>query len=294
MANLREGQWELDGFVFGDGTPIWMLADGWDMGSPDARTQDTDRPHRDGTLFGRDFLSGPEWQFTFGIQHGRDAWPAVREFQRVWRAARVRTDPGALSVLRYRERGTTYRLYGRARHGDVVPAKKRRDQFQTMTATFRLAAPEQYIEDEDGPRDLTLRLVPVPTGGGLRLPARLPWRLAPGSQATSGTVTVGGLLPAPFTATVHGPMSGFLSSPKISGDGWEIASDATLAFDDELVVDTAAMTITKNGQPAVGGLSLKTSLSARLAPGRQTIRFDGQDPTNTAYATLSFYDTIPA
>lgn len=304
--DLSEGQYELDGFVFGKDTEMPVLESGFDPGSAEVTDQDVLRPQGDGSLVGRDYLDGPEKSLTIGVLDGTDARSHAALLARAWRADHVRMTPGAHSVLRYRRAGVTYRCLGRARKFGLSVEQVTYHYFEQAVATFKLSQPEMYVEDtlEQGgglndpdqrQNRLVLKLIPVPTGGGLRLPARLPWRLAPGSGAMSGTVEVTSLSAAPFQVEVHGPISGRLSGFTLTGPDWTIQSSASVAYDQVVRIDTATHTVTRGtGQSLAGTLSWDSDLSARLEPGRQTLTFDGDDPSNTAYAVITWRDTVPA
>lgn len=300
VAELLEEQWELDGIVFGDGTPTLVLEDGLDYGTSEHRVQDAERPQGDGLLMGRDYLGPPEWSLTLGVGVAGecDVWALMSELQQAWRADSVRTTPGAMSVLRFRRRGVTYRVLGRPRKFGIQPGNHKDDEFQTVVATFQLAAPEYYIEGEDegGSSRLVLRLVDPPSTTGVRLPARLPWRLGGASGARMGEVTVGGQVPAPFRLQIHGPTAGTTTSGfKVSGDGWEIETSASLAYDRSLIVDTAANTIVRDdGVSLASTLTRKSRLTARLQPGHQFIRLETNDSTGSSYAVLTWFETVPA
>lgn len=304
---LQEEQWELlsaeaDGstssMLFGTGTNIEIVKDGLDRGSAEVRTQDADRSQDDGTQFGRDYLAGPEWSLKVCVQHGLDVWPVLHEFQQRWRADYARSQPGTLSTLRYRRGGVTYRMLGRARKCDQVAESRKNDHAQQMLATFKLADPEKYIEPVDTSRNtLRLDLVEAASDGGVVWTDDLTWPIEwrPSSQARTGEVTVGGFRPAPFRVQVFGPVDGVASKIRLAGDGWEIATTATVLHGQSFLIDTAARTIGRAGYSMAGTLSRTSRLStARLRPGHQFITFDAVDPTNTAYAVVSWLDTVPA
>lgn len=296
MSELFEEQWELDGFLFGEETRF-RLAPGLDFGSPEMAVQDATRPQGDGSLFGRDYLNGPELQFVIHARDGLDVWSRISEFQQVWRADSTRAQPGVLSVLRYRQNGRTYRYLGRGRKFDVVPLERKDDQWQQITATFKLAAPERYIEPADAStRTLRLDLIQADPDGGVVWSPDLAWPIEfrPTSQARVGEVTVGGFRPAPFKVQVFGPVEGVASKIRLSGDGWEIATTATVQHGQSFLIDTAANTFGRAGYSLAGTLSRTSRLTARLNPGHQFIQFDAVDPTNTAYAVVTWLDTVPA
>lgn len=310
---LQEEQWEVipnpdilgegEGIVFGNGTPNIVLADGLDYGASEARVQDVERPHGDGLLMGRDYYTPPEWSLTIGVgaMSHTDVWGPLYRLQQAWRADGTRSEPGALSVLRFRRRGVTYRVLGRPRKFGIQPGNRKNDEFQTVVATFQLADSEYYIEADSGSANrnrLVLRQTGPPIMTGMRFPSRFPWRFGGSATGTrSGVVTVGGFLSAPFTATIFGPPAGTTASGfRLSGDGWEIKTSATLAYDRSLIIRTAQATITDEGGNSLAGtLSRRSRLTARLRPGQQQIKFEvDHDPTGSSYAVIDFYDTVPA
>lgn len=295
VANLTEGEWELDGFVFGGWSSIRIMESGVDYGSSDVRVQDVDNSASDGSTFGRDFLTGPEWALTLGVLDGLDVWSVVAPLQVAWRADAVRSTPGALSVLRHCRNGVTYRAYGRGRKFGVIPESVADPEFQQVSATFKLAGPEQCIETPAGAASLTVRLVESANAGeGFPVPAPVSWAGSAPSLSGHGVVTVGGVLPASFRVTVKGPVTGSLTGVFLAGNGWEFATSAPVPAGQNLVLDTRTQSVTVNGRSIAGTLSRKSRLTARLAPGAQQVTFNGSDPSNTSTATFSWYPTIPA
>lgn len=289
---LDDGQWELSGHVFGAWQPVFVAGDGLDYGATDSRTQDADESQGDATDFGRDYLSGPEMSITLGLQdiQTHDVWPLLHELQSVWQDKTLRTTPGKLATLRQCRNGVTYQYLGRPRKWGISAAKHENHEFQTVETSFKLRAPEKYIEPQ---RSLRLELFQV-SDGGLTIPAKLPWRLTRSTQARVGEVTVGGFLPAPFKVVIQGPVTGTMSGISLSGDGWEIATSTTLGAGQQMVIDTRAATITRNGTAVPGGLTAASRLNARLAVGHQFVTFNAVDPSNTGVATVTWLDTVPA
>src|SRR5699024_2069484 len=66
--------------------------------------------------------------------------------------------------------------------------------------------------------------------------------------------------------------------------GWRIALNTSIAYDQTIVVDTMAQTVTResDGASFAHVLTYDSDLSARLAPGGQEVVFSGRDTTNTA------------
>lgn len=309
---LQDEQWSLDDFVFGEGCPVFIDGggSGVDLGSAELRTQDSPRPLSDGTLFGRDYINGPEVQFTlvaYNRESNRDAegpdsvWPAVRALAQVWRKSMLasQNNPGAVSVLRWRRAGETLRTTGRARRFDVVLGEQKDNHFIRITATFQRDRSDWMLEpDGDGSSNrLDLALIAPPEDGGIVWDDNLVWPLVFDSPvaARAGTVTVNSWGLCPFKLQVWGPSAGgSLKGFKVSGPGWVLDSSATLAYDQSALIDTHAMSFTRGSTSLANTLTLASSLDARLQPGTQVISFSAGDATGSARAALTWYDTVSA
>lgn len=293
MAVLANEQWELDGsLVFGEGLPVFVQQSGLDFGSANIRSQDVSRPGGDGLMVGRDYVDGPEIQFEFGVRDSADVWQYVNQLKTAWRPP-SRLTPASLSTLRYMRNGVSYRMFGRPRKCDVKGWLMANNTFQTVDATFQLADAMMYRETDQGANTVTLRLIESQNGGGLILPAKVPFIFGAGSQSRAHGVTVDAITPCPFTITVDGPITGTLSGITLGGPGWNITTTTTLTVGDQLVIDTRQQTVQKNGVNIPGALTTGSTLSARLVPGPQVLTFTGIDASNTSSATFSWYDSIP-
>lgn len=296
MTVLRDEQWEIDGYLFGEWTEAVVKAGGGlDLGSSDSRTQDVDYPQADGGLMGRDYLSGPEIQFTLAIRDPDDVWARIAAMDAVWRNPAIRQTPGAMSTLRYARNGKVYRFLGRGRKWAPVAADVANNHLQQIACSFKCAAPEMYLEgDTAANNSLTLQLVESPSDGGWVWPVVWPVELRANSQAKTGQVIVGGTRPAPFKVVIHAPITGTLSKISLSGPGWEITTSQTIIGGQTITVDTALDTITMGGMSIAGTLTYDSDTNARLQPGSQIIQFNATDPSNTAYAVVTWMDTYPA
>lgn len=297
MALLLEEQFELDGYVFGGihgyHRRVTTVGSGIDPGSVGITTQDAALPGRDGSIFGRDTLSAPEWGLTLAVRSDLDVWEELAGLVAQWRPSTNRR-PGEMSVLRYRRNGRSYRMYGRPRKIDLKPAARKNDEFQQVEATFQLAEPVQYLETpQQGANIVDLTLLPTDTSGGLVWPALVPFEFRAGSNTRVGGASVVGTAPTPFTVTITGPVTGALSRIRLAGAGWEITSSATVAPGQRLVIDTRAQTIQLDGVNVPGTLGRRSRLNARLSPGVQTLTFAGSDPSNTAKARFEWLDAVP-
>ena len=294
MAILLEEQWEIDGYVFGGNgnhrKPVFLLHSGLDYGASGIRSQDAARAGADGSLMGRDYIDPPEYQFTMGLE-GPDVWEVYERLARAWRPAN-RTQPGWTSTLRYMRNGRTYRMFGRPRKLGIKPAVNKNDQFQIVEATFQLSEPMMYRETNQGANTATLRLIAPDSGSGVTFPVAVPVEWRDPNPVQSNGITVASTVPTPFEVWIKGPVTGTLSNIKLSGSGWKLETSATVAYDQTLYINTRTQVIQRNGVNIPGTLSANSRLSARLQPGMSTVTFSGTDPSATATARFSWYDTI--
>lgn len=286
---------QLDGYEFGTREhPVVILTGGYDPGATDSRTQDVENPVGDGNLFGQDWLTAPEMAFSMAVVRdtAEQAHAALAELASAWRADKVRKSPGAVSTLRFYRGGRWWRVYGRPRKFAARPKEFSQERVQLVEATFKLALP--VVEVDAGPNNtITLQLVAGPADGGLVLPAEVPFLLQPSSQGRENYTTVKGSVPAAFALDIKGPVSGALTNARVYGPGWSFSIGQPIAWDQTVRIDTRTQTVTINGAQRPGLIGPRDRLTARLALGNQTIGFTGQDPTNTATATLSWRDHLP-
>lgn len=291
VPTLTEGQYALDGYVFGSlADEVVLLETGVEWGQVGVRAQDVDQPLGDGTLFGRDFLSPPQWTFTLGARHSTDVTPVLGRLLSAWRADATRTTPGARSVLYYRRGGVTRLVYGRPRRFAVESPKTWNPDFRVVTADFQLAEPVAYLAAESS---LTLSLVRTSGATGLVFPVVFPVVFGAPASTRAGTVTVGGSTRVPFTVRLNGPVTGSATGfrvESVSGvDPWVLDIPMTLTSGQWVQIDTGTGVTSLNGAPAQIGLGRGTNLAARLSPGPQELVFTATDPSQTSTAVISWY-----
>lgn len=290
----REGQWALDGYRFGEAKLPVRVSKGSDWGAVSVDSGDVRLPGQSGALPGRDVLGTATWTLELYTDlHGRrgpalaraalDEWRALT---RVWRESALRP-PGRTSALTLSYAGRLVTVYGRAGQistprPDVITSQGRAQG----SAQFRLTDPVVY--DAAG-RTLDLGLVSTSDGGAV-WPLTWPVTWGASSVARQGVVRVDGDAPVPFQVLVHGPAAGTASQVRLSGPGWWIDVDHPIQAGGRMVIDTRAMTVTVDGVSAAGGLSRRSRLSARLAPGDSEVMFSAVDPTGTARAVVSWQD----
>lgn len=291
MADLTDGQFELDGYVFGlPSDPVIIMSDGFDSGAPDARTNDIANPVGDGDLFGRDYLSGPTWAFSLGVLDDENVYTALGDLARVWRNEAIRKTPGALSTLRFRRNGETYRVYGRPRRFGLVPDTVHDDEFRLVEADFKVDKPIMYVDE---PESVTLALGAAVPDDGLVLPETLEWTLGESFATANAVLNLQSLDPAPFEVTVQGPSTGALSQVTLEGPGWAIDVQAVVGAHKTLHIDTRRMTADIDGVSVAGSLTRRSRLNARLMSGASSVSFTATDPSGTSTATFSWRGTTP-
>ncbi len=281
---LKDGQFELDGLVFGYGTDV--LVSTLDPGDPAERDEDAENPTGNGVFMGHDRLGSQTWTFDLATdcKDMRSAQSAARKFAGVWRRAK-RLRPGETMTLRYRAVGCeTFRVVGRPRKfaGPSGDALMRLGNGK-MAAEFVLSEPVTFDDEEDS---LHLGLVTDP-GGTLTWPITFPITFGATPGQRQGIVNVAGEAETPFRAVISGPITGKAVSPVIKGRGWRIELPGLeVHYDETVEIDTRARTVSKNGVSVVHFLSRRSDLSARLMPGSQELVFTTTDPTNTAAARM--------
>lgn len=282
---------QLDGYEFGTREhPVVILTGGYDPGATDSRTQDVENPVGDGNLFGQDWLTAPEMAFSMAVVRdtAEQAHAALAELASAWRADKVRKSPGAVSTLRFYRGGRWWRVYGRPRKFAARPKEFSKERVQLVEATFKLMHPVLEVDDGQPASTVTLQLVAGPGDGGLVLPADVPFDLEAGSQARENYTSVAGVLPPVFVVTIKGPVSGSLTDARVYGPGWSFSIGQPIAWDQTVRIDTRTQTVTLNGSQRPGLIGPRDRLTARLALGNQTIGFSGNDPTNSATATVAW------
>lgn len=281
-ALLREGDFDLNGYVIGGDKTRPVYAVGLDTGMVSHRDQDQLNPHGDDRYFGDDELEGPTW--TLELRTGRNvstqiALGSLGAVTRAWRAAP--RGAGQESTLRYMAGGRVRRVYGRPRNFTFDPTLLYSHGYVSAGAQFVTADTLQYDDVEES---LRVGLVPG-NAGGLVSPLISPLTTVAGGQR-QGIVNIEGDAPAPLLITIKGPVS----NPRVSSTGWQIGLDMVLAYDQSVTIDTRRRTVKRNdGADMSGALTRATFLpEARLRPGDREIVFAGTDATGTATCTVAW------
>lgn len=289
---LNDGEWELDGVLFGtghhDGYPYSIMSGGDITDGMAVRNQDVASPRDDLLRFGRDHLTPPERHFVIKVDN-RDG-RKLAELRTLWRADGVRLNPAAVSTLRWRLNGVTYRASGRPRDFAVVVNDPPWPERVIVHASFQYRDPHAYVDDE---RSVSMTIYAPIVGTGMTLPAVLPWTLGDAPDERVGVTEVNSTAPAPFMVRITGPVYGSASRIRVWGSGWELGfGSLALLPGQTITVDTRDGSALLNGSSIAGRLSARSTLRARLQPGTESFRFAAADPSASTRVTVSWRDPI--
>lgn len=261
-----------------------ILVEDLKRGTPSLRSNDTERPQRDGVIPGRDLFGEANWGFDMvtNKRNLTEALAVAEALEDEWFADEVRLTPGRLEALSYELDGRWRRVYGRPGPFEGPQGTVRAKQGAgDITADFRVMDPYHYDEDE---QQVTLSIVPATTGG-LVGPLKAPLTSARSGEPRAGFVTNAGNRPTPLIVEFYGPVS----NPWVrAAAGWEIGLNGTLAYDQTVTVDPMNGTVLRSDGAAVPGmLTTATLLSqSKLPRGQSELTFGGTDQTGTAKAVL--------
>lgn len=266
-----------------------LLVTGFVPGAADRRNGDTDRPNGDGVILGRDFVGSSTWAFDLvtNRKNVEDALKTAATFGAEWNKEKTRLKPGATVPLSYEMGGRWRRVFGRpGKYVGPIGTVRAKLGVGEITCDFRVTDPLFYTDAESS---AVLTIVPASTGG-LMAPLVAPLSTVRSSAPRVGLVANQGDASTPLRVEFRGP----IVDPYIrAAAGWRVSINGSLAYDDVVVVDARAGTVTKNGSPAAGMLNRVTRLSAaKLPAGASELTFGGTDLTGTATATIRWRDAF--
>lgn len=261
-----------------------VVVESVDLGTADFRTQDAPRPRRDGRFFGRDHIDPPTWTLNLAT-NGDDQAAGMRALHEVAQAWSFpgRTHPGQTTALRYEVAGEVHQVFGRPRK--FAPILGRTFQYGVIRAIaeFVLADATAYLDQAER---LSLTLLPG-SPAGLVFPATAPFVFASGSRSRQGMILNHGTAPSPLKVTFRGPVV----DPRIRSTthGWEIGLRTTIAYDQEITVDTRDMTVLRgDGASFAHTVTRASDLGVRINPGFDEITYDGHDQTGSSQAIVEW------
>ena len=281
---LGNGEFALNGFRFGCGHPnigvstLQATSIRW-------RVQDQPNPVGDNILVGRDY--GDPQPIKLGVFFSGDTAEevaqAAAEFANAWATAQARK-PGEDSVLEIGVHGRTLRAYGRPRDLDIDDTDIFAQRHAEGTAIFDRSDMLFYGDpDNGGGGQVTLSITP-PQAQGLVFPVVFPWGTFKGGER-QGVVVNAGLRP---TQDVTITINGTVTNPVVSGDGWEIQLNTSLAYDRSVTIDARNRTVTRDdGVSLAGTLTRKSRLDQIVVPpGSSEFFFRGTSVDGSATATI--------
>lgn len=281
---LGNGEFALNGFRFGCGhsnigvSTLNATSIRW-------RVQDQPNPVGDNILTGRDY--GDPQPIKLGVffsgQTAEEVAQAAAEFANAWATAQARK-PGEDSVLEIGVHGKTLRAYGRPRDLDIDDTDIFSQRHAEGTAIFDRSDMFFYGDpDNGGGGQVTLSITP-PQAQGLVFPVVFPWGTFKGGER-QGVVVNSGLRP---TRDVKITINGTVSNPVVSGDGWEIQLNTSLAYDRSVTIDARNRTVTRDdGASLAGKLTRKSRLDKIVVPpGSSEFFFRGTSVDGSATATI--------
>lgn len=277
---LRHGEFAINGFKFGCGHVIDVAT--LQATSVRWRVQDQANPVGDNLLMGRDYGDPQPIKLDLLVRGGdpEDARLGADEFASAWSAA-INRGPNQESVLEIGVNGHTLRVYGRPRDLDIDDSRLFTQSNTTGSAVFDRANMFFYGESSS----VSLTMIP-PQAGGFTFPLVFPWSTLTGSQRQGIITNTGKRVTDDVIVTINGP----ISHPIVKGSGWTIDLDASLKYDQSVVIDTRRGTVLRNdGASLAGALSRKSRLKSISVPlGVSEFFFEGVDSTSSATATISW------
>lgn len=287
---MNDGQWRLiypgADYTFGTAETLVWNKKAPEIGTPDVKSSDVDRPRSDGRAFGVDYVTGQTISFDLGVRASSDA--GVREatslLKKVWRADPVRLTPGAVAELRAQYAGRERIVYGRPRRFSPDFSDAAINHHVSVLADFACVDDVWY-----GPDDSSIQfgIVP-PLGGGLLAPLASPLSTTMSSDRSQGFDIVSELDVWPV-ATLYGPIARDAVITIGTHVRWEVRVD--LDYDETVTIDTRpwVRSALRNGSANVAGSIRGTRLSKSALPsGRYEVGLKGTDPTGTARIRLAW------
>ena len=291
---MSAGEWRAHDFEFagirmGYFEPI--VVEDITRDAPSFRTQDASRPRADGLWFGRDYVDPPTWTLHLATnpESFSDGVESMRRLQAAWMAEAGRRQPGWHTELRYEIAGQVCVVYGRPRQFTPSHTKTYRLGVLRADAEFQLMDATAY---KDAWQELTLRLFPA-SPGGLIFPAGAPFIFGQGGQSREGMIVNRGVSRSPMRIRITGPVV----DPVVRSisHGWQIGLRTSLAYDQEVVIDTREKSVTRNDGAALGGAVTRHSTLGRwIDPGADEVTFEGYDPTGSSRAHVMWQEAVGA
>lgn len=281
MANpvLDEFQFDLDGYIFGRGLPVFIDSEGFDPGDPDLITQDGVNPQTGARVFGRDMHGAGSWTFACHVDREdvAGALGSAAAMGAKWRDEKW-LEPDAIAILRYRLGGRTRCVFGRPRRFSFRPGNAILGGTVPPLASFDLVDSKHY---DDAEQFVELRLRPS-SSGGFVAPLTFPLVIeTPADAQIPGEVKVAGDTSTAAVVDFYGPVT----DPSVTIGDFVVALVGTIPAGASVTVDSRPWSqgMFRTGNTAGVRLGRETRLTkARLRPGTYSAVFRGGDLTGGA------------
>src|SRR5699024_8878476 len=247
------------------------------------------RPVADGRLFARNSVTPDTMVLTLQTfaESRAEARKNVRELASAWRWSEHSATPGKFTSLSFTMDGEAGVLFGRPR---TFAANVSGVEFDSghAEATVEFVPMSVIIFDSATPsQSLHISILPNQSLG-LMFPAEAPFFFEGEQTQRQGQVVNDSFVPVPFRVKFNGPVT----NPAVTSTvgGWRIELNTSIAYDQTIIVDTMAQTVTResDGASFAHVLTYDSDLSAPLSPGGQEVVFSGRDTTNTASVDVSW------
>lgn len=283
VAVLNDMQFDLDGYVFGNGLPVFVDEEGFDPGSAEDYLQDGVNPITGARMFGTDRRGAKTWTMSCHVDR-EDTATALESLAAMgskWLDDKW-LEPATVAMLRYHLAGRTRVVFGKPRRFAYAVTNRLLTGTLPPVVTFDLADHRHYSDEEFF---VDLGISPT-TPGGFTVPFEVPLVVElPATTPRTGAFTVAGDTRTAPVVEFTGP----LTDGKVTiGPGIVVGFTGTLPAGKKITVDTRpwSMGVTGNGGSRVV-LSRDTRLARTLlTPGGYEAVLSGTDNTGTAKARV--------
>lgn len=291
MADLYDGQFELDGVTFGLDCPVWVTDDGFKPQTAELIGGSRKIAGGDGVRFGRRRRGSATWSFKLftNDEEGATALASYAALGRAWPSEDVRLSLGEVSALRYALGGRTRVIFGQGGRWTPVVGNELFGGHLGAAADFETVDHLHYGDE------VFSEAIPIGAssgGGGFEVPFTPPFTTLGTNGPRAGQITIGGDSPTPVWITFAAGSGATLVDPKVTVvGGWTAEVLDTVYSGDPVTVD--ARVWRRSATRASGGAVLVnprvTKISKMyLEPGTYNLNFTGTDSTATAVATVNW------
>jgi len=279
VGGLEDYQFELAGYRFGDGCPIFVDADGgFDPGTNTWLDQDSVSSLTGANRMGSDRRAAQVWSWTLhtNTDDPVEALAELGEMGRAWFGGdrSVRT----VHMLRYRIAERTRVIFGRPRELSYKPGRLIYAGYLPPTATF-VKSDALHYDDEEQSVDMRLGET---TSGGFDWPAVWPLTFNITSDVVEPwAIIVGGDAPTAPVIEIYGPVT----NPTVTIGKLKMRFTGSLPEGGMVRIDARPWSSDIFRSGPQGSLKLTADVrlaSARLEPGAYDAVFTGEDDTGNA------------